>query len=87
MEVKLSKQANKYLRRIPEKERLRILRGIRGLEKEPPVGDIETISGYPGEFHLRVGDRRIIWRIKETYIQVSRVEPRGQAYDKRTYRR
>ena len=83
MKVKLHKVAEKYLNRLNAADRDRIDDAIENLEKEPPVGDIEPIVGQPGNFRTRVGNYRILWRIKENYIFVTHIDPRGQVYKKK----
>lgn len=82
MDVFLHKDAEKYLNRLNAKDRERINDAIERLEKEPPEGDIEPITGQQG-FRTRVGSYRILWRINENTILVTHIDPRGQVYKKK----
>jgi len=85
MKVVLHHTAEKYLLRLNEDNRNRIGKAINDLEKEPPEGDIRPYEGSPGILRLRVGSFRIIFKFKETgCIHISHIEPRGQAYTKKT---
>ena len=83
MKAKLHKEVEKYLNRLNAKDRERIDDVIEDLEKEPPKGDIEPIAGQPRHFRTRVGSYRLLWRIKENFIFITHIDPRGQVYKKR----
>jgi len=82
MRACLHKDADKYLSRLNAKDRERINDAIDKLEKEPPEGDIEPLTGQQG-FRTRVGDYRLLWRIKDNTILVTHIDPRGQVYKKK----
>ena len=82
MRAYLHKDAEKYLDRLNAKDRERIDNAIVKLEKEPPEGDIEPISGQDG-FRTRVGNYRILWRIDGSNLLITHIDPRGQAYKKK----
>ena len=85
MIVLLHHTADKYLERLNAKDRERIKEALRDLAKEPPEGNIRPYEGSPGILRLRVGGYRVIFRFMETdSILVSHIEPRGQAYTKKT---
>ena len=85
MKVGLHHTAEKYIMRLNTADRNRIENAINGLEKEPPEGDIRPYEGNKGILRLRVGSFRIIFRFEENRtILVSHIEPRGQAYTKKT---
>jgi mRNA interferase RelE/StbE len=83
MEAILHREADKYLNRLNATDRDRINAAIDDLEKEPPEGDITPIAGEPGRFRTRVGGYRILWRVKDDYILVTHIDPRGQVYNKK----
>jgi len=82
MKAYLHNDAEKYLKRLNPKDIERIKDAIKKLEKEPPQGDIEPITGQQA-FRTRVGSYRILWRITENNILVTHIDPRGQAYKKK----
>ena len=85
MQVFLHPSARKYLERQNPADRERIKKALRGLEKEPPEGDIRPYEGNPGIWRLKVGGYRVLYKIETTgTILATHIEPRGQAYTKKT---
>ena len=85
MQVFLHNYARKYIERLDQTNRERIKKALQDLEKEPPEGDIRPYEGNPGIWRLRVGDYRVLYKIEtENTILVTHIEPRGQAYTKKT---
>ena len=60
MDVRLGKQAEKYYLSQDRITRQRIKKGLFGLEKEPPEGDIVPVYGVSDTFRLRIGDFRVL---------------------------
>jgi mRNA interferase RelE/StbE len=83
MRVRLNKTAEKRYNRLNEPLLNRVTEAINKLEKEPPEGDIEPISGKPGNFRLRIGDIRILFQDRKDVILITDIVSRGQAYDKK----
>jgi mRNA interferase RelE/StbE len=79
MKVVIEKQAVKYLESLDTIMYRRITKALKDLEKEPPIGDIEKLSGQDG-YRLRVGIYRILFRVGAENIRVHKIAPRGQAY-------
>ena len=70
LEIRLSRDAEKFLRRVDSKTRQRLIAGIAGLTQKPPKGDIKPLSGYTdGRFRLRVGGYRVIYKIFNDAIE------------------
>ena len=83
MKVVINKQPEKYMATLNVSDKGRIAEAIDKLELEPPEGDIEKLRGKKEKaYRLRVGDWRILYKVKETYIAVYKIAPRGQAYNK-----
>ena len=82
MDAYLNGKAEKQYERLNEPILSRITEAIDKLEKEPPEGDIVPIAGKHQHFRTRVGNYRILWRIKDNAILVTNSDPRGQAYKK-----
>jgi mRNA interferase RelE/StbE len=80
MQVELTKTAVKQYERLNEPMLSRINNAIDGLEKEPPQGDIKELTGNPGVFRLRVGGYRVLYTVKDNYIDIFKIAPRGQSY-------
>ena len=64
-----------------DKSRMRI--ALYDLSREPPDGDIKPLVGQPGYFRLRIGNYRVLYRIENSTIFVTNIDPRGQAYKKK----
>ena len=77
MEIKYSKQANKFLDKQNEETRQRIKGAIENL----PKGDVIKLQGSP-YYRLRVGTYRVIFDRLFNVIKVERIDNRGQAYKK-----
>jgi mRNA interferase RelE/StbE len=82
MEVKIPNSVNKYLNKLNEPIKSRILQGIGNLRNEPPKGDIKQMSGSQ-DFRLRIGNYRILFRIRNNAIEISDIDLRGQIYKRR----
>jgi mRNA-degrading endonuclease RelE of RelBE toxin-antitoxin system len=83
MQILLHHTADKYLNRLNAVDRVRVDAALDKLEKEPPEGDITPVIGQHGLFRTRVGDYRLLWRIKNDTILVTHIDPRGQVYKKK----
>jgi mRNA-degrading endonuclease RelE of RelBE toxin-antitoxin system len=81
----IHKRAIKSIARMSDKDRAQIMKGIYGLKEEPPIGDIVKMQGQNG-FRLRVRGHRVMFDRTDGLLEVTGVEPRGQAYGKRTRR-
>ena len=84
MKVLLHRAADKYLNRLQPADRDRFDAAFAALEREPPEGDIRPYEGTPGFLRLRVGNYRAIFKIADNSIVITHIEPRGQAYTKKT---
>ena len=85
MRVVLHHLAEKYYMRLNASDRGRIEAVVKGLEKEPPEGDIVPYKGTRGTFRLKTGGGfRLLFTVEESMIKVTYIERRGQAYAKKT---
>jgi mRNA-degrading endonuclease RelE of RelBE toxin-antitoxin system len=84
MKVYLHHSAEKYMNRLQPADRKRFDDAFSDLEKEPPEGDIRPYEGSPGVLRLKVGGYRAIFKYEGNRILVTHIEPRGQAYTKKT---
>jgi mRNA-degrading endonuclease RelE of RelBE toxin-antitoxin system len=84
MKVILNRIAANYLDRLDRIMRERLTTALAHMEKEPPRGDIRPYEGSPGYWRLRAGGYRAIYTIENETILVTHIEPRGQAYTKKT---
>lgn len=79
MDTKLSPKAAKYLARLDNVAKSRIVNALKKLEAEPPQGDIKKLQGADG-FRLRVGKFRILFDYSDDIIIVYDIDVRGQIY-------
>ena len=84
MKALLHRDAEKYLNRQDAIERKRIKKALKDLEKEPPEGDIRPYESSDDILRLRVGNFRALFKYEGNHILVTHIEPRGQAYTKKT---
>jgi mRNA interferase RelE/StbE len=81
--LRLTRSAEKDLRRLDPPVRKRVLSGLDRLVAEDRSLDVRRLTGSE-HFRLRVGDWRVIFdydRESETVL-VRRVLPRGRAYER-----
>ena len=79
MNVVLSPEAAKTLKRLNEPQKGRIINALKQLAQDPPEGDIKSLVGRDG-FRLRVGDYRLLFDIIDNQIAVHDIGLRGQIY-------
>ena len=72
------------MNRLQQSDRDRFNAAFTDLEKEPPEGDIRAYKGSPGVLRLKVNNYRAIFKFEDDIILVTHIEPRGQAYTKKT---
>lgn len=87
MEIKYSKDAVRFLHKLPKKSVARIRTAIQGLTNIPPVGDIKPIKGRgEGRLRLRVSSWRVIYRYgldgEIEILDVLDIGNRGDIYKK-----
>jgi len=80
MKVVLEKKAAKYLERLNEPVKSNIIAALKKLAAEPPQGDIKKLQGQETAYRVRVGNYRILYKEKITFMAVYNIAPRGQAY-------
>jgi mRNA interferase RelE/StbE len=83
MKVILHNTANRYYKRLNVSDQQRIKAAMEKLSREPPEGDIFPMTGQKGIFRVRVGSLRLLYRVDETVIIVTHIDPRGQVYKKK----
>ncbi len=75
--------ASNYLKRLPNKEALRIIDALELIASNPDNAPIKPLAGRT-EWSYRVGDRRILIRIEmeKREVIVTRIGNRGDIYKK-----
>ena len=83
-EIRWSKKAVSYLKRLELATRKRIVEAIETLASDPSNQnlDVKPMQGRPGEFRLRVGDYRIIYEPEQQILLISviAIRSRGDVY-------
>ena len=80
MEVKLTAEAERQIKRLNEPMYSRIIAALVKLQHEPPEGDIKPLKGRQNTYRVRVGKYRILYTVEAGRHGVFRVAPRGEAY-------
>ena len=82
-QVRYGREALRSLARIDSATSLRIQSKVRQLADDPAslANNIKAMKGAPGLWRLRVGDWRVVYTETLEVVLVSRVAPRGSAYD------
>lgn len=75
MEIRYSKQSEKFLKKQDSATRNRILNAIHRL----PAGDVKKLQGC-SSYRLRVGDYRVIFDKDGNILYIERIDNRGQVY-------
>ena len=79
-EIRLHKDAEKFLAKTDNKTFERISKILENLAEIPPIGDIKMLQGMNDTFRAKVGKYRIIYRIEENILLVREIDSRGQIY-------
>ncbi len=61
----IPKLVQKQLDDLPQKQRKRLISGIRLLADEPRPSGVKKLKGYDKTYRIRVGDYRIIYNIED----------------------
>ncbi len=83
--VLLSRQAERFYKKLQGNVRGRVKKALIGLESEPYVGK-RLHGGLQGSYSLRVGKIRIVYNIseKDKKVYVIAIGPRKTIYERRT---
>lgn len=74
-EVEISESAEKFLEKVPKKDRLRIMEKIDALaDDQMPSGSIKLQGQRPSLYRIRSGDYRVVYSIKKDVLIVLVVE-------------
>ncbi|MFV0340722.1 MAG: type II toxin-antitoxin system RelE family toxin [Parachlamydiaceae bacterium] len=73
-EIEISASAEKFLEKVPQRDRLKIIEKIDALESTPlPIG-CKKLQGHKELYRLRSGDYRIIYTINKDRLLILVVE-------------
>lgn len=74
-------KVERAIARLPRPEREHLLQAVRQLTRGPFGPHVKRLAGRP-EWRLRVGNRRVLFRVDEQarVVVVTRIGPRGDVY-------
>ena len=80
--IRISRSAEKALKKLPRDARERIVPAIVGLGENPFPPGVRKLLGYDDVFRVRVGNYRILYSISELelIIIVLKIGHRGDVY-------
>ncbi|MDH3626429.1 MAG: type II toxin-antitoxin system RelE/ParE family toxin [Acidobacteriota bacterium] len=80
--IEVSATAEKQIRKLAQDDRIRVLRAIRPLAKEPRPPGSRKVRGYDDVFRIRVGTHRIIYRVvgRRLLIIILKIGHRREIY-------
>jgi mRNA interferase RelE/StbE len=67
-EIEISRTAEKQLKKLPEKDQLRVVRAVLLLTDEPHPKGSRKLSGYDDVFRIRVGRFRVLYSVSESRL-------------------
>ena len=81
--LKIKNRVQKELKKIPNKDGIRLAKAINKLRQEPRPRGCEKLTGGEREYRIRVGKYRILYEIQEAVlvIVVVRVAHRRKVYE------
>lgn len=81
-QVTLSRESIKFLKKQEKAAQIRMIKAIKGLTIQPPVGDIKPLKGRKKQLRLRIGSYRVIFEIdhNEKIIYILTIDNRGDVY-------
>ncbi len=69
-EIEISRTAEKQLKKLPEKQQLRVVRAVLALADEPRPRGTRKLAGYEDVFRIRVGRFRVLYSVSESRLIV-----------------
>ena len=67
-EIEISLTAERQLRKLPEKDQLRVVRAVLLLTEEPRPRGSRKLAGYDDVFRIRVGRFRVLYSVSESRL-------------------
>ena len=68
--VELTRTAEKQLRRIAQRHRIRLVEAIHGLVDRPRPHGARKLQGYDDVYRIRVGQYRVVYEVLEDRVIV-----------------
>ena len=80
MNIELTKEALKDLKKIDKKARITIIDKIQLLKDYPATPNIKKLTNYYPPYRFRIGNYRVLFDIKDDVIYIISVKHRKEAY-------
>ena len=77
--IQFKPRAVKDIERLSSRMQLQIIQGIEAMSDDLK-GDVKRLTNFTPEYHLRVGDYRVLFELENKNIVVYRVRHRREAY-------
>ncbi len=68
--IRFKPSAERQLKDLPEKERIRIARKIGDLAADPRLFGSEKLAGEESLYRIRSGDYRVIYQIQDKFLMI-----------------
>jgi mRNA interferase RelE/StbE len=80
--IKIIRSAQKDIRKLPNTTRVRIVKRVHQLAKDPRPSGCEKLKGDKSSYRIRIGDYRVIYRIQKNIllIEILRAGHRREIY-------
>lgn len=82
--INLSRDSERFLSRLPPKQKKQIARRLLALQEQPSAPDTKHLHGFPEYRRVDTGEYRIIYRITPTTLFIPLI---GKRNDDEIYRR
>lgn len=79
MDIKYSKQAYKYLKKLHKPKRDQIIKAINKIPDGD--GDIKKMRGIDNVYRLRVNDYRVLYTPEYDILMIIKIASRGDVYN------
>ncbi len=81
-DIQVTSAAAKQIRKLPARDRKRVLEQIQRLAEVPRPNGVKKLSGFDNAWRIRIGQYRVIYEIKNSVLCVTiiRVAARNDAY-------
>ncbi|MDO8493335.1 MAG: type II toxin-antitoxin system RelE/ParE family toxin [bacterium] len=83
-EIDLSRVSEKYITKLPYKQRRQVVEKVFKLADDPQPSDASLLHGYKGHYRADISEYRIIYRFSSTTVYVALIGKRndGEVYKK-----
>lgn len=72
--IEIEDRAERKLKSLEKQIRLRIVKAVDKLAKNPRANNCKPLKGFTGIWRLRVGDYRVIYQIRDSELVILIVE-------------